>query len=466
MTLPHTTYFGGFVMPDDLATPLPGPQAAPFVSHLLADQLVVFLRPLLRDLSFQLDVRLVRTFLATLVAIVEWRNRPHGLLLSELGAFLASPAHAPAGTKRLSRLLHSPAWDASLIAAFLWQRAVQLVTHAHDHDAVPLLVWDESVWEKPESLKRQGLGSVRSSKARRLTRPRPGFFSSPTNGRPICVAGLHWIGLLLLSPHQSPHLVALQWWSNRGEQAQDRRVVAGQLLQRARRQWKRQVRHIFDRGYATAQWLFQVLETDLRFVMRWKKGNKLLDRWGEERKAWQIARGQRSWGYRLLRDPHTQQKRKVGVVALSVTHPEHARPMWLVVARLGNGHEPWYLLTSDQVEDEATAWEIVLAYAKRWQIEMCWRYAKSELAIESIRVWSWKCREKLLLMVALVYGYLLCYTHTSARDVVTWLMRVYCHRTGKRSWASHAPLYRIRSALSRLWQAHPPSRILPSLNSG
>jgi hypothetical protein len=47
----------------------------------------------------QLDVRLVRTFLATLFAIVQWRNRAHGLLLSELGAYLTSPERAPAGTK-------------------------------------------------------------------------------------------------------------------------------------------------------------------------------------------------------------------------------------------------------------------------------------------------------------------------------------------------------------------------------
>lgn len=379
-------------MRDNLATQLPPPQVAPQVSELLAHQLYQFVRPLLRDLSHQLDVRLVRTFLATLVAIIEWRNRPHGLLLSELGGHLAGPAHAPAGTKRLSRLLHAPAWQASLIACWLWEQAVS------------------------------------------ETRP--------------------------------PLVAAMQWWSNRTEWAQDRRVVAGLVLARRRKQWGRQVRHIFDRGYVGALWMLQLLECDLRFVMRYKKGNKLLDKWGEERKAWEIARGQRSWGYKLLQDPHSKQRRKVGVVALSVTHLQHARPLWLVVARLGKGHEPWYLLTSDRVESEEAAWEIVLAYAKRWQIETCWRYQKSELAIESIRLWTWECREKLLLMVTLVYAFLLLYTHSSARRLLTWLLRYWCHRTGKRSWSCQAPLYRLRSALSRLWQAHPPTRLLPALNSG
>jgi hypothetical protein len=30
------------------------------------------------------------------------------------------------------------------------------------------------------------------------------------------------------------------------------------------------------------------------FVVCWKKGNTLLDNWGEARKAWEIARGKRS----------------------------------------------------------------------------------------------------------------------------------------------------------------------------
>ena len=453
-------------MRDDLATPLPGPQVASQVSGLLAHQLYLFLRPLLQDLSHQLDVRLVRTFLATLVAIVSWRNRPHGLLLSELGAYIVGPNRAPAGTKRISRLIHAPAWHASLLSSWLWERAVAGVADCAAAMEVPLVVWDESVWEKPESLKSEGLGSVRSSKARRLTRPRKGFFASPTRGRPICVAGLNWVGLLVIGGELPPLVAAMQWWSNRGESAQDRRVVAGQLLLRCRKQWGRQVRHIFDRGYATSQWVFQVLETNQRFVLRWKKGNKLLDRWGEEHKAWEIARGQKSWGYRLLRDPHTGQQRKVGVLALMVNHRDHARPIWLVLARIGKGHEPWYLLTSDEVRDEAAAWDVVLAYARRWQIETCWRYQKSELAIESIRVWTWECREKLLLMVTLVYAFLLLYTHKSAARLLTWLLRYFCHRTGKRSWTSHTPLYRLRSAISRLWQAHPPLRILPALNSG
>ena len=97
------------------------PQLAAQTQH----QLFLFVQPLLFLLNQRLDVRLVRTFLASLAAILQWRNRPHGLLLSELGAYLDTPEHAPAGTKRLSRLLGSANWSASLIHHFLWQQARQ-----------------------------------------------------------------------------------------------------------------------------------------------------------------------------------------------------------------------------------------------------------------------------------------------------------------------------------------------------
>jgi cell division septation protein DedD len=89
------------------------------LSRQTQQRLVQFVWPLLVSLNQQLDVRLVRSFLATLFAIVQWRSRSHGLLLSELGASITSPERAPAGTKRLSNLLRSPAWAAHLIGQLL-----------------------------------------------------------------------------------------------------------------------------------------------------------------------------------------------------------------------------------------------------------------------------------------------------------------------------------------------------------
>jgi hypothetical protein len=49
----------------------------------------------------------------------------------------------------------------------------------------------------------------------------------------------------------------------------------------------------------------------------------------------------------------------------------------------------------------------VFAYARRWQIEMTWRYSKSELTFESLQLWTWERREKFLLLAILPYAFLL-----------------------------------------------------------
>ncbi len=69
-----------------------------------------FLAPLLIELDAHIDKRLVRTLLHTVTAILTFRDRLNGLLLSEMGGYLDTPDKAPAGTKRLSRLLHSAKW--------------------------------------------------------------------------------------------------------------------------------------------------------------------------------------------------------------------------------------------------------------------------------------------------------------------------------------------------------------------
>src|SRR5438034_8331442 len=95
------------------------------VAQGLVEQLAQFLYPLLVLLDKALDKRLVRTFLQTVQVIITFRDRANGLLLSELGGYLLSPQQAPAGTKRLSNLLHSSKWGSWIIEWFLWQRASQ-----------------------------------------------------------------------------------------------------------------------------------------------------------------------------------------------------------------------------------------------------------------------------------------------------------------------------------------------------
>jgi uncharacterized protein YbjT (DUF2867 family) len=145
------------------------------VAAELRQDLVAFLQPLLDQLDAKIDQRLVRTFVRTIDAILCFRNRPHGLLLSELGGYLLTPEHAAAGTKRLSNLLRSVKWSSSLSETFLWQRATEQLESMEQQGKDALVLWDESVLEKPESIANPDLGSVRSSKAHRLTRIKPGF---------------------------------------------------------------------------------------------------------------------------------------------------------------------------------------------------------------------------------------------------------------------------------------------------
>ena len=135
----------------------------------LANLLQSFISPLEEWLDRQIDRRLVRTLFLALVAIVRLRHSRSGLLLSELGAHILSPAQAPAGTKRLSNLLRSPKWSHTLLEKFLWHRAEQCLTRLEQQGRTALAIWDESVLEKPESIADSSIrrGCARSAPARR-----------------------------------------------------------------------------------------------------------------------------------------------------------------------------------------------------------------------------------------------------------------------------------------------------------
>jgi hypothetical protein len=431
----------------------PVPQDPARVATDLGAQLVAWLAPFLAPLDAHLDTRLVRTCVLTLQALLLFRHRAQALLLSELGAFLLDPEHAPAGTKRLSNLLRSPKWSADLIATFLWTTARDHVSAWTRAGEPVFAVWDESVLEKPESVAAADFGPVRSSKAARLSRIKPGYFRPP--GPPVFVPGLHWLGLLVLGPSGPPTLAAWRWWTSRGPHASDQRTEQAALLRQAARTWRREVIHLFDRGYAGSPWLGRLFGHRLRFVLRWPKRLLLRTRDGQQRPAWQAARGQRSWGQYEYWNARQRNWQRVGVLAVAVRHPDYpGRELWLVVAR--RGQEPWYLLTNEVVDGAEAAWAVVRAYARRWQIEQTWRYCKSELGSESVRVWDWETRRKLLGLVSLVYGFMLSLLAEELEGFRGWLLRHWGHRTGVRSRETAAPLYRMRAAISRLWLTYRP----------
>jgi hypothetical protein len=141
---------------------------------------------ILQELTALIDVRLVRTFSQLLITLLRFRHRNNGLLLSELGEHLLSARQAPAGTKRISNLLRCPHWSHTLIQKGIQAKAQAFYEQLHQQGHPVLVLWDESVMEKPETLANHDLGAVRSSKARRLKRIRPGYFNPPAANQSAC----------------------------------------------------------------------------------------------------------------------------------------------------------------------------------------------------------------------------------------------------------------------------------------
>ena len=206
-------------------------QAWEGVAASLRMQLEAFLLPLLVAMDERIDKRLVRTLVLLVGAIIELRHPGNGLVLSELGGYLLGPEQAPAGTKRISNLLRSDKWHFGLIERFFWQEGDRRVRALHNSGEAAVVVWDESVLEKPESRKLEGLCAVRSSKAKRLTQVKPGFYTPP--GRPIFVPGMNWVGLLVMGMTGAPVVAAMRWWTTRGQLSSDRRSEEAQLLHSA-----------------------------------------------------------------------------------------------------------------------------------------------------------------------------------------------------------------------------------------
>lgn len=414
-------------------------------------RLTQFTQSIVDELTTLMDVRLVRTFCQLLITLLRFRHRNQGLLLSELGEHLLSARQAPAGTKRISNLLRCSHWSHTLIQKSIRTKAQTFYEQLHREGQRVLILWDESVMEKPETLASEDLGAVRSSKARRLKRIRPGYFNPP-DGKPVCVPGLEWLGILVAGASGAPCLYEFEWWTRRGEHARQRADVLDTTLSELTQRFGQTVLHVFDRGYASQTWLGKVLAARLKGLIRWQTHYHLLNQAGESIKTWQITRGKRSVDHRLVYDAVRKCHRKMGILYQPVWHPAYPDvPLYLIVSRPGKGRTPWYLLTNEVIDSVESAWQMVFAYARRWQIETAFRYTKSELALESPRLWFWENRLKLMLIVALLYAFLLSLLRAELRHWQQLLLRLGCHRTGKRCREASAPLYRIRIAFTHLW---------------
>lgn len=425
-------------------------------SEQYAKKFARFLEPLLRELHERGDKRPLGTLVQTVEAILAFRDSSHGLLLTELGGDLDKLGEGGGGTKRLGTQVRHEKWKAQQIDEFLLERADQQLEQWEAHGEDGLLIWDGTVLEKPESLKAEGRCAVRSSKAGRLTHVKKGYYHPP--GAPIFVPGMHGIGLLLAgrSARQGPAmLAALRWWTSRGPLASYEKDENCKLLRLVSQRWGRRVLHVFDRGYASSPWLGALHCFQDRFLLRWKTKYHLVDATGIKQAAWKIARGKPGLAPRTIYDAVHHRNVEGRVLFFPVTHPDYPEwPLTLVVARR-KGEKPWYLLTNEPVATAEDAWKVVLAYARRWQIEMAFRNLKREMAIQSVRVYQWESRLKLLGLVTLAYAFLLDLMQEEHRTARDWLIAYACHRTGQHLRDVTLPFSRLRQALSKLWLAYP-----------
>jgi hypothetical protein len=425
--------------------------------HLLS-LLEIFLMPFLLKLDDVLDKRLVRTFLQCLVAIIRCRNNTQVLWLSELGSYLdgygGDACSAAAGTKRVGKLLRSVKWTVVLIERYFLEKTDEEVRKLKEQGERILCVWDGSVVEKAESEKSEGLCPVLSSKAKRRGRTRRGLVFNWPAPRPVRVLGMQWTAALIVGMHGLPHLAVSRWWSTKGVFATRLRDLEEEALCICIRKWGPLLVHVFDRGYASANWLTILGKYRARFVIRWIGKHVFLTLAGEEKKLWEIGRGKKYRAHKEIWDTTTGEKMPVDLWWTALRHPHAGQPLFLVKARVKKG--VMYLITNDPVETEAQAWDIFFSYRRRWQIETSFRYAKCELALECPRLWSLEARLKLLGMVMLVYAFLLFLLDPLHRELIQAVLRFKCHRTGKRCQNTPAPLYRLRWALSRLWDDYRP----------
>jgi transposase len=227
-----------------------------------------------------------------------------------------------------------------------------------------------------------------------------------------------------------------------------------ELLRKCVRKWGSLLIHVFDRGYASGPWIEKLATFRVKFVIRWVKKHKFFDSEGKEKKLWEIARGKKYRAHKLIFDTATGEKMSCDLWWGQVWHASYAEPLYVLKIRLKK--EIGYLITNELIKTEKQAWDIFFIYKRRWQIETSFRYGKCELAMKSPRLWFFENRLKLLSIVTVVYSFLLYLISPIFKDLVELILRLKCHRTGKRCREVTAPLYRLRWAISRLWDdSHP-----------
>ena len=419
----------------------------PKASTFVLSRVEQYTRPIRQALDAQIDKRLVSTFFDLFCIILMFRNRSMGLLLSELGGYVCGFKHAPAGTKRISNLLRSKKWSSELIDKQLFERSKERIEQICQQGKRPLMLWDDSRVEKHESWVCEGLCSVFSSKGQRLTRIRQGFFNPPV-GR-ICVPGFQWTGVFLSHLGGVPSVCQMTWWTTRGKFKEDPDNIMYRLLRKIHQHITQTIVHVLDRGYANEKVLRYLFRFKQAFIIRWKQNHMLVHQEKGCKKTHLLARSFKGQVSKIVRDKARQKDKRISIDWVPVNHPEYPdNQLFLVIVRdKYNYNSPMYLITSLPITKPNHAWEVLFSYMHRWEAEQGFRFLKSELGLESPRLWFWDNRLKLMAIVSLVYDFLLSLMR-NWKDWVPIFLQNWAHRTGKRYRDASIPLYRLRMAIA------------------
>ena len=411
-----------------------------------------YVQPVLDRLTGQIDKRLTYTVFDAFMGMLHFRDRANSLLLSELGAYLNGPQHAPAGTKRLSNLLRNDQWSHEDIQSVLLSKVEKKLSEPGKEGKRWFVHWDDSVVEKPERSKLEGLCPVHSKKGARLTRIRRGHYKKYPR---IQVNGFEWSAGVLSSMEDLPIITCMEWWTTKGKYRDERCNILYRMLEQATsmiRQTQAEVWHVFDRGYANRRTLDYMIEHfDQPFIIRWKYNYKLLNEKGELKQTYRHSLGKKTTSTEKQWDPYRKEMKKVGIVYFPVRDPAFPdKQLYMVILRDKRpGIKPIYFLTSVKIDTNGMAWAVADAYMKRWDVEQVFRFGKTAMGIQSPRLWFWQNQLKLLMLVALVMAFLL--TLLAEHLNYAWqLIHTWVPRTGKRQKNTSLPLYRLRLAVSLL----------------
>lgn len=418
-------------------------------AEFLLSQSAKYLSPLEKSLSKEMDNRYVRTFFDLFIAILMFRNRSMNLLLTELGGWIAGFAHAPAGTKRISRLLRCKDWSHEKVMDFFFNRGKQRIEKLSKNDKTPLLLWDDSRIEKPESWFLGGLCSVMSSKSKRLTRIKTGYYNPPV--KRVCVPGFKWTGITLTALGEIPSVFQMEWWTTRGVHKEQGTNIIYRMLRKIDKHIGRMALHVFDRGYANANMIEWLTHFKQDFLIRWKSNHLMIDQNGEKKKIFNIAKSHKGKFRKLVWDKQRKKQKHITIAWTAIKHPEFPdSQLYLIIVRDKNNYNsPLYLLTNVSIENAADAWKMMHAYMRRWDVEQAFRCCKAELGCESPRLWFFENNLKLLSILTLVYDFLL----RMICNWKTWTQRLFQnwgHRTGNRYRQATIPIYRLRAAISNV----------------